>query len=40
MEAMLAADMPLDELCARMVAAANQAGGHDNITCLLVLAEG
>jgi serine/threonine protein phosphatase PrpC len=29
---------PLNELCARLVAAANQAGGHDNITCLLVRA--
>ena len=29
-------DLPLPELCARLVEAANQAGGHDNITCLLV----
>jgi serine/threonine protein phosphatase PrpC len=35
---MLAVDLPLDELCARLVAAANQAGGSDNITCLLVRA--
>ena len=27
---------PLEELCARLVQAANKAGGHDNITCLLV----
>ncbi len=27
---------PLDELCTRLVMAANKAGGHDNITCLLV----
>jgi serine/threonine protein phosphatase PrpC len=27
---------PLDELCTRLVQAANKAGGHDNITCLLV----
>jgi protein phosphatase len=40
MESMLAADLPLDEHCARLVDAANQAGGHDNITCLLVRAEG
>jgi protein phosphatase len=37
-ETMLRIDVPLDELCARLVAAANQAGGHDNITCLLVRA--
>jgi protein phosphatase len=38
-ESMLTADLPLDELCANLVDAANQAGGHDNITCLLVRAE-
>lgn len=27
---------PLDELCASLVQAANKAGGHDNITCLIV----
>jgi protein phosphatase len=36
----LAADLPLDELCALLVDAANQAGGRDNITCLVVRAEG
>ncbi len=36
---MLAADAPLDELCWRLVQAAKKAGGHDNITCLLVRAE-
>lgn len=30
--------LPLDELCARLVEAANKAGGHDNITCILVRA--
>ena len=39
-ESLLAADLPLDQLCANLVEAANQAGGHDNITCLLVKAEG
>jgi protein phosphatase len=37
-ESLLRLDVPLDDLCARLVAAANQAGGHDNITCLLVRA--
>ena len=35
---MLAQDAPLDELCTRLVSAAKKAGGHDNITCLLVRA--
>jgi protein phosphatase len=39
-ESLLAADLALDELCASLVEAANQAGGRDNITCLLVRAEG
>jgi protein phosphatase len=39
-ESLLAADLPLDQICANLVEAANQAGGHDNITCLLVRAEG
>jgi protein phosphatase len=38
-ESVLKLDLPLPELCARLVAAANDAGGHDNITCLLVRAE-
>lgn len=38
-ESLLRLDLPLDGLCARLVAAANQAGGHDNITCLLVRAD-
>ncbi len=38
-ETILGADVPLDELCARLVAEANEAGGHDNITCLLVRAQ-
>lgn len=39
-EALLSAELPLDEICANLVDAANLAGGHDNITCLLVRAEG
>ena len=38
-ESMLAVDLPLNELCARLVDGAKRAGGHDNITCLLVRAE-
>jgi PPM family protein phosphatase len=38
--ALLAVDAPLDEICDSLVDAANKAGGHDNITCVLVRAEG
>jgi protein phosphatase len=38
-ESMLAVDLPLEEHCARLVKAAKEAGGHDNITCLLVRVE-
>ncbi len=38
-ESLLLAGAPLDEMCSRLVAAANQAGGNDNITCVLVRAE-
>jgi protein phosphatase len=38
-ESMLAVDLPLEDLCARLVDGAKRAGGHDNITCLLVRAE-
>jgi protein phosphatase len=38
-ESMLAIDLPLEDLCARLVKAAKKAGGHDNITCLLVRVE-
>lgn len=37
-EAMLSIDLPLEELCDRLIKAANKSGGHDNITCLLVRA--
>jgi len=36
--ATLSTDASLDELCGRLVEAAKKAGGHDNITCLLVRA--
>jgi len=39
-ESLLNLDMRLEELCARLVNSAKKAGGHDNITCLLVRAEG
>lgn len=39
LESLLKLDLPLRELCARLVNAANEAGGHDNITCLLVRVE-
>jgi serine/threonine protein phosphatase PrpC len=39
-ESLLGLDLPLEGLCARLVNAAKKAGGHDNITCLLVRAEG
>lgn len=38
-ESILDLDLPLDEICARLVKAANKAGGHDNITCLLLRVE-
>jgi protein phosphatase len=37
-ESLLGVDLPIEDLCGRLVSAANKAGGHDNITCLLVLA--
>jgi PPM family protein phosphatase len=38
-ESLLSLDLRLEELCERMVHAAKKAGGHDNITCVLVRAE-
>ena len=38
-ERILKLDLPLQDLCTRLVEAANNSGGHDNITCLLVRAE-
>ena len=37
-EALLSADLPLEVACSRLVDAAKKAGGHDNITCILVRA--
>jgi protein phosphatase len=37
-ESLLGTDLPLDKICARLVDAAKKAGGHDNITCILVSA--
>jgi protein phosphatase len=39
-ESLLNAELGLDDLGASLVRAANKAGGHDNITCVLVRAEG
>jgi protein phosphatase len=39
-ESLLGVDLPIEDLCARLVSAANKAGGHDNITCVLVRALG
>jgi protein phosphatase len=36
---LLALDEPLDQLSGALVAAANKAGGHDNITCIVVRVE-
>jgi PPM family protein phosphatase len=38
--AILAGEVSLEERCARLVEAAKKAGGHDNITCILVQAVG
>ncbi len=35
-ESILRCDLPLDDRCARLIRAAKEAGGHDNITCILV----
>ena len=39
LETLMKHDLPLPELCACLIEAANGAGGHDNITCLLVRVE-
>jgi PPM family protein phosphatase len=38
-ESLLTTGQPLEEICSRLVDEAKKAGGHDNITCLLVRAE-
>jgi serine/threonine protein phosphatase PrpC len=37
-ESLLSVDLPLEVACSRLVDAAKRAGGHDNITCILVRA--
>jgi serine/threonine protein phosphatase PrpC len=37
-QSILAVELPIEDRCARLVEAAKKAGGHDNITCILVLA--
>jgi protein phosphatase len=37
--ALLSQGAPLEELCAHLVEAAKKAGGHDNITCVVIRAE-
>ncbi|MGA2538898.1 MAG: Stp1/IreP family PP2C-type Ser/Thr phosphatase [Terracidiphilus sp.] len=37
-ESLLSVDLPLEVACSRLVDAAKKAGGHDNITCILVRA--
>jgi protein phosphatase len=39
LESILRLDVSLEDMCTRLVEAANEAGGHDNITCLLVRAD-
>jgi protein phosphatase len=37
-ESLLKVDLPLEDLCRGLVEAAKKAGGHDNITCIVVQA--
>ena len=37
-ESILKCNLPLEDRCARLIQAAKKAGGHDNITCVLVQA--
>lgn len=39
-ESLLGSNLSLDAACSRLVEAAKKAGGHDNITCILVRADG
>lgn len=38
-QSLLSMELPLPDQCTRLVEAAKKAGGHDNITCILVQAE-
>ena len=39
LQSLLSLDLAAEEMCRRLVRAANQAGGHDNITCVVVKAD-
>lgn len=39
LQSLLSLDLAPEEMCERLVTAANHAGGHDNITCVMVRAE-
>jgi protein phosphatase len=39
LESILSQDATLEEKCSRLIEAANEAGGHDNITCVVVRAD-
>src|ERR1700721_464099 len=38
-ESLISSNLPLEQRCSQLIEAAKKAGGHDNITCVLVQAE-